>query len=92
MKIEDAVKSGYNKTTGIVVKNVIEESPAEKSGLKSEDIIVEMNRQPMETFSLFRRKLLGMAPGSKIEMTVFRQGKLVKISSVLIEKPTRPQD
>ncbi len=92
MKVKDAVSSGYNKTTGIVVMNVIEESPAEKSGLKSEDIIVEMNSQAMETFNLFRRKLLGMPPGSKIELTVFRQGELVKISSVLIEKPSRPQD
>jgi len=91
MLVKDAVKSGYKKTVGVVVKKVVEASPAEKSGLKPDDIIVEMNGLPMETFSLFRRKLLGMPPGIKISMTVFRQGELVRISSVLIEKPARPK-
>lgn len=92
LKIEDTVNSGYSKIRGIVVREVMEESPAEKSGLKSDDIIIELNGQPMENFNLFRRKLLGMVPGSKIEMTVFRQGELVNISSVLIEKPSLPQE
>ena len=86
LKVNDAVSSGYNKTNGIVVNKVQKESPAEDSGLKPMDIIVEMNSLPMESFKLFRRKLLGMAPGSKIEMVVFRQGELIKISSALIEK------
>ena len=83
----DAVNSGYNKSAGIVVKDVIKESPAEKSGLKSDDIILKVNGLPMETFTLFRRKLLGMAPGTILNMTVLRQGEPLQISSVLIEKP-----
>lgn len=91
LKVNDAISSGYNRTNGIVVNDVQKESPAEESGLKPMDIIVKMNNLPMESFNLFRRKLLGMAPGAKIEMVVFRQGELIKISSVLIEKSIDPK-
>jgi serine protease Do len=89
---KDVVSTGYNKTTGIVVNEVQKESPAEESGLKPMDIIVEMNKLPMDSFNLFRRKLLGMMPGAKIEMVVFRQGELINISSSLIEKTPEPKE
>ncbi|MGV7221055.1 MAG: S1C family serine protease [Nitrospinales bacterium] len=92
LKSKDAISSGYNKETGIVVNEVKKESPAEISGLKPMDIIIEMNNLPMDSFNLFRRKLLGMSPGEKIEMIVFRQGELVKISSALIEKSVEPKE
>jgi len=90
LKTKDAISTGYNKTAGIVVNEVQKESPAEKSGLRPMDIIVEMNDLQMDSFSLFSRKLLGMAPGAKIEIVVFRQGELVNISGSLIEKSLEP--
>ena len=57
--------------------------PALKAGIEPDDIITAMDGQSLENFLSFRRKLIGLCPGSKIHLTVFRGGKLIEISSVL---------
>lgn len=89
LQIKDAVNLGYPKTKGILVRAVAKESPAEKSGLKANDIIVKMNHQDMDSFTLFRRKLLGMMPGMKIDLTVFREGERIDLSGVLMDQPDK---
>ncbi len=77
---------GYPDDGGILVLEVDKGSPAERAGIQPEDIISELNGQPLENFLLFRRKLLSLAPGNKIHLTVFRGGETREIWSVLGKK------
>lgn len=72
---------------GMVIKEVEKESPAEISGLKEKDIIVEFDHKPINNFIVFRRKILALVPGQKINLMIFRDGKTFEVISTLIKKP-----
>ena len=74
-----------------LVLEVDKDSPAEKSGLKEKDIITRLNGQPLKSFPIFRRKLMGLVPGKTIKLTVFRDGENKEIEATLIKKPA-PED
>jgi len=82
-----ATELKYPDEGGILVLEVEEGSPAEKGGIKPEDIIVEFNGLPLKGFLLFRRKLIGLSPGQEIHLKVFRRGETSEITSVLGKRP-----
>ena len=47
---EEAAELGYDRSFGLIIKGVEEASPAQVSGLKEKDIIVEFNHQPIKKF------------------------------------------
>ncbi len=84
---KDAVRLNYPDSSGILIREVSEKSPAQKAGLQKDDIIIELNGQTMDDFLLFRRKLLGLTPGKTILLGVFREGEIIDVEAELIKKP-----
>ena len=66
---------GRKEAGGVLVADVTADSPAEKAGLKSGDIIVELNGKKVDDNLTFRKTIANMAPGSVIKLGVFREGK-----------------
>jgi serine protease Do len=69
---EQARRFGLSDTTGLVVTNVERYSPAAESGLKRGDIILEIDREPMNTIEEFNKKMMEYNPGSTILFLVLR--------------------
>jgi serine protease Do len=86
LSIEQAVDLNYSGGSAMLVEEVEKDSPAEKSGLQANDIIVKLNGQAMESFLIFRRKLLGLAPGKQIHLTIVRDGQEKEITSTLVRR------
>lgn len=84
---KDAVRLNYPDSSGILIREVSDKSPAQKAGLQKDDIIIELNGQTMDDFLLFRRKLLGLTPGKTILLGVFREGEIIDVEAELIKKP-----
>jgi serine protease Do len=73
---EDLSESfGYHGTDGALVTSVSKDSPAEKAGLKEEDIVVRFNGEPVRNVGDLRNRVAAVEPGSEASLTVFRQGK-----------------
>lgn len=71
-------------TTGVVITDVVSNSPASKAGAKQYDVIVEMDGQKIETAIDLRKHLYNNKKiGDKLTMKVYRQGKLVDLSLTL---------
>ncbi|MEB2300508.1 trypsin-like peptidase domain-containing protein [Lysinibacillus xylanilyticus] len=71
-------------TTGVVITDVVANSPASKAGAKQYDVIVEMDGQKIETAIDLRKHLYNDKKiGDKLTMKVYRQGKLVDLSLTL---------
>jgi serine protease Do len=77
---ELAESFGYKGENGILVTEVLEESPAAKAGLKQGDIITELNGKEVVSNESFRNAVSLMAPGAEIKLVVFRDGKEEKIT------------
>jgi serine protease Do len=66
---------GLEEGHGVLVADVAKDSPAERAGLKRDDVIVEFNGQPVQEAGSFRSRVATTAPGAAIEMAIMRDGK-----------------
>ncbi|PLY00852.1 MAG: serine protease [Desulfuromonas sp.] len=67
------------ETAGVLVTEVIEDSPAEKAGLKQGDIVLELNGDKIENVATLRNRISLTAPGTKVRLTVLRDGERMTI-------------
>jgi len=80
----DLAKSfGLADTKGVLVGDVTEDSPGGKAGLQSGDVIVELNGKKVDQAGAFRNHVAMLAPGTKVALTVMRNGERKAISVTL---------
>jgi serine protease Do len=77
-EIADSI--GLDKASGTIIAAVTDNSPAGKSGLRTGDTIVEVNGETIAGPKELSRKIAGIAPGTSVDMTVFRNGKNRNVS------------
>jgi len=70
---------GIKNTSGILVADVQKDTPAEQAHLERGDVIVGMNGKGVNRVGAFRNEVAMIPPGSKITLTVLRQGHEQKI-------------
>ena len=68
---------------GVLIKRVIEESPAFKAGLNSGDRIVNFNGKPIESSAQLRRLISTTGVGSHVLLSVIRRGDNRKANVVI---------
>ncbi len=73
------------KTNGVIVSKVQEGSPAEKAGMKAEDIIVKFDGKKIKNNTELSTMVAGTSPGSKVEVEVLRDGKMKTLTVKLEE-------
>jgi len=82
-EVDDAMAAqlGLDEDEGILVRSVIEDSPAEKAGLKAYDIITRIDDEQVNDISDLRKKLREIKEGDTITLTVLRKGKSTTIKA-----------
>ena len=76
---ELAKQFGLEKSEGALVAQVMEDSPAEKAGIKREDIIIEFDRKKIHKMSELPRVVANTPVGKRVEVKVIRQGREKKL-------------
>jgi len=85
---DDRVKALKLKDNqGLEVKRIDENSPAAKAGLRENDVILEVNGKGVEGNEQFRNLIGEMPPGSKVSLTVWRNGAKQTVSATLDSRP-----
>jgi serine protease Do len=72
---------------GLEVKRIDENSPAAKAGLKENDVILEVNGKGVEGNAQFRNLIGETPPGTKISLTIWRNGAKQTVSATLDSRP-----
>src|SRR5262249_62302064 len=68
---------------GGIKKKVSRTPPAEKAGLKENDIVTEINGQRVEGTAQFRRMIREIPAGRAVQLSVWRDGKQQTITATL---------
>jgi serine protease Do len=74
---------------GVLVSEVLNGGGAEKGGIKAYDVITELNGQKVASLEEFRNTIAGMAPGVKVDLTIYRDGQEKKLAVTLVERPAK---
>jgi serine protease Do len=66
---------GLDKPTGALISSVEKDSPADKAGLESGDVILAMNGQKVERSNQLPPMVAAVKPGNKATFEIWRKGK-----------------
>jgi len=69
--------------TGVVVRRVALNSPAQQAGIQVGDIITQFNDKPIRTASDLTRELYFAQPNQRITLTVQREGQQARLPVTL---------
>ena len=61
--------------SGVMINNVVDDSPAEKAGLEDGDVILEFNGKTISDNDDLVKAVRGTSPGDKVKVVVLRNGK-----------------
>lgn len=78
---------GLKEDRGVVINQIFENSPAEKAGLKEEDIILQYNGKDITDPTQLRNLVANTPPGKEVELKVFRDGKVFSVKVTIEELP-----
>lgn len=79
---------GLKDAKGVIISEITEDSPADKAGLKHNDVVLEFNGKPVESESEFRRSVALLKPGTKVDLLVWRDGKKLTLTAKLDKRPS----
>jgi serine protease Do len=77
----------YGVPAGAYVHEVVAGYCAAESGMQAGDIIIWVDTQQITSLNSLTRALRGFEPGDTVEITVWREGRNVKLTLTLDEKP-----
>ncbi len=86
MTPEIAEGFGLGNQQGVIIQNVFKGSPAERAGLQRNDVIIDMNGQPVSDRDKFRLKIADTPSGTKVKLGLLRDGKRVATDVTLTDK------
>lgn len=78
---------GYGLPSGASVQDIVSDSPAEKAGLKRNDIITHINGEKIDSSSALKAVVSESKPGDVLTLTVWRKNETVEIK-VTVGKQT----
>ena len=71
---------------GVLISEVIDGSPAEKSGLEDGDVIIEIDGKETRTVTIATRAVKSFEPGDEVKIVILRDGKRDVLTAQLGER------
>ena len=75
------------KDFGVIVSDVVPGGPADRAGLRTQDIILSLDGRPADNLPLFTQSLYMHASGEQVRLEVLRGSNRVEFRVSLIERP-----
>ncbi len=76
-------ESERTTAVGVCVTEVSKGSPAHKSGLKNQDVIVEFKGKPVRTFLELKKRVASSPPDTRVTVKIYRDGQFLLREVVL---------
>ncbi|MEW5928016.1 MAG: trypsin-like peptidase domain-containing protein [Gemmatimonadota bacterium] len=82
---EDAETYRLPRITGVLVQDFEDDSPAERAGIRSGDVILSVNGQEVAGVGELQRRVTGYRPGETVTLGVIRNGQPREVRVPLME-------
>ncbi len=79
--------TGEDNPLGIKITSLTADGPAEKSGLLTDDVVVEVEGKPTTSYQALIELVRSKKPGDKLPLKVLRSNEKVDVSLALEERP-----
>jgi serine protease DegS len=87
----DARAMGISPPVALRITAIDPRGPAGPSGLRLNDVLVQLNGQPLNNPQEALNRVAAMRPGSTLTITVVRGRERINLSAVLKERPSRSE-
>ncbi len=77
---------GMDKPAGALISSVLKGHPAEKAGVRTGDVILEIDGQEVADSNDLLRKIAALKPGDTTELAVWRKGRRMSLDVTLGER------
>ena len=84
---EMAKAFGLKNGKGVLIPEVTKDSAADKAGVKHNDVVLELNGEPVESADAFRNRIAMLKPGTKVKLVVWRDRRRKTITVPLGKRP-----
>jgi S1-C subfamily serine protease len=87
--LTDDLAAGFGASGkgGVLVADVMKDSPAEAAGMKAGDIIVDLGGTPIKEVTELQKRVAAIPPGRPVTMTVLRDRRPTKLTLKVGEQP-----
>lgn len=82
-----ALKSGNPDLRGVLIVGVFIDSPADKAGILTGDIITAIDNKPVSKVRNVLDNIAGHKPGEEVSIEILRDGKKMTLSMLTTERP-----
>ena len=86
---EQARALGLPSAFGIILTTVQAGSPADRAGLRPNDVITHINDEPVVVWQDALRTIAAMRPGSRVVLSGSRLGRPFRVATEVAERPPR---
>lgn len=84
---EKAEFFGLKKGEGVILTEIVGGSPADKAGLKVDDVVTSINGTPVKNMNDLRRIVAAIKPGEKAKIGIVRDGKETTVTATVDARP-----
>ena len=86
---ELAENLGLSQKEGVIIAGILKNGPADKAGMKPGDVLLSVKGQPVAGMKEMFNLIAMLEPGSRVEITVSRDGKTVPMAVTVGKRPSR---
>lgn len=83
-----SLKLNLNDTKGVMITQVLKNSPAETANLERQDVIIEIDGKKINGTSDLRNIIFHKYPGTEVNLTIIRKGKKLNKIVILSDRPS----
>ncbi len=83
-----SLKLNLNDTKGVMITQILKNSPAETAQLEKQDVIVEIDGKKINGTSDLRNIIFHKYPGTEVNLTIIRKGKKLNKIVILSDRPS----
>ena len=78
----------YGMPQGAAIREVAQDSPAEKAGLQVNDIVTAIDGETVSSYEDLKKHISESQPGDQMEFTVYRKGETTSVTVTVGERTT----